>query len=79
MYPIVAVLILAGSAFTFIAAPGWQIAECYSIAFSSDDASGIFKGFKGSVVFDEQNLAASKLDVLIDVASSNTGNRLQNK
>jgi len=79
LYPIAAVLILAGSAFTFIAAQSWQIAEGYSIAFSSDDASGIFKGFKGNIAFDEQNPAASKFDVTIDVATINTGNGLQNK
>jgi polyisoprenoid-binding protein YceI len=79
LYPIAAVLILAGSAFTFIAAQNWQIAEGYSIAFSSDDASGIFKGFKGNIVFDEQNPAASKFDVTVDVATINTGNGLQNK
>ena len=79
MYPIAAVLILAGSAFTFIAAQNWQIAEGYSIAFSSNDASGIFKGFKGNVAFDEQNPATSKFDVTVDVATINTGNGLQNK
>ena len=78
-YPIAAVLILAGSAFTFLAAPGWQIAEGYSIAFSSDDAGGIFKDFKGNLSFDEQNPGTSKFDVVIDVASINTGNGLQNK
>ena len=78
-YPVAAVLILAGSAFTFLAAPGWQIAEGYSISFSSDDAGGIFKDFKGSILFDEQNPGAGKFDVAIDVASINTGNGLQNK
>jgi polyisoprenoid-binding protein YceI len=78
-YPVAAALILAGTAFTFLAAPGWQIAEGYSIAFSSDDAGGVFKDFKGSIAFDEQNPGASKFDVLIDVASINTGNGLQNK
>jgi len=79
IYPIAAVLILAGSAFTFVSATSWQITEGYSIAFSSDDASGIFKGFKGNIAFDEQNPAASKFDVTIDVATINTGNGLQNK
>ncbi len=79
VYPITAVLILAGSAFTFITAQTWQIAEGYSIAFSSDDASGIFKGFKGTLAFDEQNPAAASFDVTIDVATINTGNGLQNK
>ena len=79
IYPIAAVLILAGSAFTFVTAASWQIADGYSIAFSSDDASGIFKGFKGNIAFDAQNPAASKFDVTIDVATINTGNGLQNK
>ena len=78
-YPIAAVLILAGSAFTFLAAPGWQIAQGYSIGFSSDDAGGVFKDFKGNIAFDEQNPGAGKFDVLVDVASINTGNGLQNK
>jgi polyisoprenoid-binding protein YceI len=78
-YPVAAVLILAGSAFTFFAAPGWQIAEGYSITFSGSDADGIFKDFKGTLAFDEQNPAAGQFDVVIDVASINTGNGLQNK
>ena len=78
-YPIAAVLILAGSAFTFLTAPGWQIAEGYSIGFSSDDAGGVFKDFKGNIAFDEQNPGAGKFDVLVDVGSINTGNGLQNK
>ena len=40
----IAFLLLAGSAFAFIAAQNWQIADGYNIAFSSDDAGGIFKG-----------------------------------
>jgi polyisoprenoid-binding protein YceI len=79
IYPAAAALILMGSAFTMITAQNWQISEGYSIAFSSNDASGIFKDFKGSILFDEQNPAGSKFDVTIDVASINTGNGLQNK
>src|ERR1700743_1667040 len=79
MYPIAAVLILAGSAFTFIAPASYQIAEGYNIAFSGDEAGGIFKGFKGTIAFDEANPATSKFDVTIDVNSINTGNGLQNK
>lgn len=78
-YPVAAVLILGGSAFTFLAAPGWQIAQGYSIIFSNNDVSGAFKDFKGTLVFDEQNPGTGKFDVLIDVASLNTGNGLQNK
>ena len=79
LYPMAAVLILAGSAFTFIAAQSWQIAEGYSIGFTNDEASGAFKDFKGTIVFDEQSPAASKFDMTVGVASINTGNGLQNK
>ncbi|HWK07741.1 MAG TPA: YceI family protein [Puia sp.] len=79
IYPVIAVALLVGSAFTFIAGQNWQIADGYSIAFSSNDASGIFKGFKGTLVFDEANPAGSKFDVTVDVATINTGNGLQNK
>jgi polyisoprenoid-binding protein YceI len=79
MAPLAAFLLLAGSAFAFIAAQNWQIADGYNIAFSSDDAGGVFKGFKGNIAFDEQNPAASKFDVTIDASTINTGNGLQNK
>src|ERR1700761_6007648 len=79
IFPILALILLAASAFTFITAQSWQIADDYNIAFSSDDAAGIFKGFKGTIAFDEQNTATAKFDVTIDVATINTGNGLQNK
>ena len=79
LYPILAVLLLAGSAFTFITAQNWQIADGYNIGFSNDEAGGIFKDFKGSISFDENNPATAKFDVTVDVASINTGNGLQNK
>ncbi|THU41127.1 YceI family protein [Niastella caeni] len=65
--------------FAFTVAQNWAITDKYSIKFSSNEASGIFKTFKGTIAFDEQNLAAAKFDVTIDVASINTGNGLQNK
>ena len=78
IYPAIAALILTTSAFTFIAT-SWRISDGYNIEFSSNDASGVFKTFKGAIVFDEQAPASSKFDVSIDVASINTGNGLQNK
>jgi len=74
----IAMVLLAGSAYAFFA-QNWQIAEGYNIGFSSDDAAGVFKGFKGTIAFDEQNPAASKFEVTIDAATINTGNGLQNK
>jgi polyisoprenoid-binding protein YceI len=79
LIPLAAILILTGSAFTFIAAQPWTIADDFNIAFSSDDASGIFTDFKGNIAFDEQNPATAKFDVTIGTSSINTGNGLQNK
>ncbi|WP_118973138.1 YceI family protein [Taibaiella koreensis] len=62
-----------------LAGSNWQPTDKYSIRFSSSDASGIFKTFNGTLVFDEQNPAASRFTAVIDVASINTGNGLQNK
>ncbi len=72
-------MILAGSAYTLVAIQSWQIADGYSIAFSCNEAAGIFRDFKGSIAFDEQHLADAKFDIAIDVNSINTGNGLQNK
>ena len=77
-YPVAAILILAGSAFTFLAAPGWQIVKGYSIGFSIGSEGGIFREFSGNIDFDDQNPGAGKFDVMIPVASVNTGNGLQN-
>jgi polyisoprenoid-binding protein YceI len=78
-YPLASLLLLAGSAFTFLTAQEWQIADGYSIGFSSNDAAGIFRDFKGLIQFDEADPAASRFDVTIMVASINTGNGLQNQ
>jgi len=77
-YPIAAMLFIAASAFTFSQSQNWKIGEDYSIKFSGNNASGIFKGLKGIVSFDEANLASSKFDVTVDVASINTGNGMKN-
>ncbi len=74
-----ATLLLLVAVFAFTAVQAWQIIDKYSINFTSDDASGIFKTFTGNIVFDEKNLGASVFDVTIDAASINTGNGLQNK
>ena len=66
-------------AFAFTLPSRWQLAGKHTISFSTSGVSGIFKTFSGSIVFDEQNVAASKFDVNIDVASINTGNGMQNK
>ncbi|MBI3239751.1 MAG: YceI family protein [Flavobacteriia bacterium] len=79
-YPMLAVVLLASSAFMSVtSAPEWKIKDDYSIKFISDDPSGIFKTFKGTIKFDESDLAGSKFDLTIDVNSISTGNGMQNK
>jgi polyisoprenoid-binding protein YceI len=78
VYPIAAVAIMIASAFTAIKFQDWKISEDYSIKFTSDDPSGIFRGLKGTVNFDDQNLVASKFDLTVDVATINTGNGMKN-
>ena len=77
-YSLAAIAIIITSAFTVIKSQDWKISEDYSIKFTSEDPSGIFKGLKGTVSFDEKDLTASKFDVTIDVTTINTGNGMKN-
>jgi polyisoprenoid-binding protein YceI len=77
-YLAVTVLLMLASAFTFIQSQDWKIADGYSVKFDGGDPSGEFSGLKGTIQFDEKNLAASKFDVTVDVASINTGNGMKN-
>lgn len=77
-YLLAAVAVILASAFTFIQSQNWKIAEGYSVKFDGGDPSGEFTGLKGTLQFDEKNLAASKFDVTIDVATINTGNGMKN-
>jgi len=72
------VVLMIASAFTFFQAQTWKVADGYSVKFDGGDPSGEFTGLKGTIQFDEKNLAASKFDVTIDVASINTGNGMKN-
>jgi len=78
VYPFAALAVIAFSAFTVIKSQDWKISEEYSIKFTSQDPSGVFRGLKGNVSFDDKNLAASKFDVTVDVATINTGNGMKN-
>ena len=74
---IASILLLA--AFTFHSSTNWQIAEDYSIKFTSDDPSGVFTKLKGDISFDPQNLSASKFDLKVEVSSISTGNGIKNR
>lgn len=78
-YPLVAILILLTSATLAVNAPEYKVSEGYSIKFESKDPSGIFKQMKGTVNFDEKDLAGSSFELSIDVASISTGNGMKNK
>jgi polyisoprenoid-binding protein YceI len=78
IFLLTAVIIIIASAFTFIQSIDWKISESYSVKFDGGDPSGEFKGLKGTIQFDANNLAASKLDCSVDVATINTGNGMKN-
>lgn len=79
IYPLAISTILILSAFSMVQTTKWKIEDGYSIKFSSKDPSGVFKDFKGEIIFDEKNPDVSKFDVVIDVNSISTGNGMKNK
>jgi len=78
IFPAIAMVVILVSAFTFIQSLDWKISDKYSVKFDGGDPSGEFTGLKGTIKFDENNLAASKFDCTIDVESINTGNGMKN-
>lgn len=78
MYPLAAIALIIVSAFTVIKSQDWKIADNYSIKFDGGDPSGQFSGLKGTISFDPNDLATSKFDASIDVATINTGNGMKN-
>ncbi len=79
IYPLAIASVLILSAFTTFNSTQWKIAEGYSIKFTSPNPSGAFTSLQGNIAFDENNLSASKFEVLVDVESINTGNGLKNR
>lgn len=78
IYLLATLVLIVASAFTFIQSQSWKVAEGYSIKFDGGDPAGEFTGLQGTIQFDEKNLAASKFDMTLDVASINTGNGMKN-
>src|SRR5579872_1518491 len=77
-YLLATLMMVIASAFTFIQSQNWKVAEGYSVKFDGGDPSGEFTALKGTIQFDEKNLATSKFDMTVDVASINTGNGMKN-
>lgn len=78
LYPFLAIAIIIGSAFTVIKSQDWKITDNYSVKFEGGDPSGEFGGLKAAISFDPNDLASSKFDATIDVATINTGNGMKN-
>jgi polyisoprenoid-binding protein YceI len=75
---VVVLITLIGTA-TNVPAQTWLIGSNYSVQFSCNQASGIFKDIKANILFDEQNPDNAKFNVQVDAGSLNTGNALMNK
>lgn len=78
IYPILAATIMLTSAMS-ITATDYKIKDDHSIKFSSKDPKGEFKTMKGSIKFDESDLAGSKFDLTFVISSISTGNGMMNK
>jgi polyisoprenoid-binding protein YceI len=66
-------------AFTSVVLNSYEIAEDYSIKFDGRGAAGTFSGLEGEIIFDENNLDASRINVSVDATTINTGNKTQDK
>ncbi|MEO1050544.1 MAG: YceI family protein [Bacteroidota bacterium] len=62
-----------------LAQTNWTITDEYTIAFSGSRAEGTFTGLEGAILFDEDNLNASRFAVYIDPATISTGNKTKDK
>ena len=78
IYPLAAIILIVASSFTVFNSQEWKIADNSYVKFDGGDPSGQFGGLKGIVNFDPIDLAASKFDVTLDVATINTGNGMKN-
>ncbi|SEI97932.1 Polyisoprenoid-binding protein YceI [Dyadobacter sp. SG02] len=74
---VISLLIL--SAFAFSVITGWKIAEGYQIRFDGKYAHGSFRKMEGNIRFDPAHPEESRFEVLVDVASIDTGIELKNK
>lgn len=79
VYAAASVVLFTTSAFVMSTVPTWKISDKYSVKFSAGEAQGIFKGLKGTIQFDEADLAGSSMNVSLDVNTINTGNAMMNK
>lgn len=75
----VSAVVLAASAYTIQAVINWKIDNekalvKFTMQAHGQDLAGSFKGVKGDINFDENDLGKSSINVTIDIATVNTGN-----
>jgi polyisoprenoid-binding protein YceI len=70
---IIASATVIASAFTALQLPDWKIASNYTIKFSGSKVEGTLSGLKGTIKFNENDLANAKMDIEIDVNTIKTG------
>lgn len=80
MYPALIAFAIATSAFRLGSnSILWKLKEdVYTVKFTSSKFDGTFKGLKSELLFDENNLSASKITATIDANTVNTGNGMRN-
>lgn len=69
--------VLLLTSFNLVDATEWKLTDGYSIRFKGKKVSGFFHNLKGQVLFEENNLAASRVSLEVEVASIRTGNSLK--
>lgn len=77
-FPFAAAFMLLTSATIVVNATDYSVKDGTTVAFKSKDPSGTFKA-NGTVKFDENDLAGSKIDLSFPVSSISTGNNMKNK
>ncbi len=78
IYPFLALVIMASSAFTIVSFQEWKIGTGYKLEFDGGEPKGIFDNLKGTLIFDPANLTTAKFDVTVDASTINTGNGMMN-
>jgi len=77
-YPLIATLIFLTSAVYSVSVVDYRIKEGYMIQFKSKDPTGTFN-VKGTIKFDENDLANSKFNLTFPVSTISTGNGMKDK
>ena len=79
LYPILAVTLFAGTAFTIMKIQSWMLAKDCLVKFSSPQVEGVFEKMSADILFDSSNLNASRISAIVEASSVNTGIDMQSE